>query len=35
MEEQLLNEAIEKCMEDSASMDDLFGVIALAALIIA
>lgn len=35
MEEELLNEAIEKCMEESASMEDLFEVLNLAQLAIA
>jgi hypothetical protein len=35
MEEQLLNEAIEKCMDDSTSIDELFEVLNLAQLILA
>jgi hypothetical protein len=35
MEEQLLNEAIEKCLEDSTPIDDLFEVLSLAATLIA
>jgi|GEM_PF-1193081 len=35
MEEELLNEAIEKCMDESASMDELVEILYLAQLIIA
>lgn len=35
MEEELLNEAMEKCMEGSASMDELFEALYLAQLIVA
>lgn len=35
MEEQLLNEAIEKCMADSTSIDDLIEILYHAHLVIA
>lgn len=35
MEEQLLDEAIEQCINGSPSMDDLFEILSLAALIVA
>ena len=35
MEEEILNETIEKCQNDSTSIDELFEVLSLAALIIA
>ena len=35
MEEQILNEAIDKCMEDSFSVDDLFEVLNMAQFILA
>lgn len=35
MEEELLNEAIERCMEESVSIEDLFEVLNLAQSVIA
>ena len=35
MEEQILDEAMEKCMEESSSIDELLEVLYLAQLIIA
>lgn len=35
MEEQILDEAMEKCMQESSSMDELLEVLYLAQLIIA